>query len=101
MQLGGTPMFKQRWMVGIAVAVATVIAPIAWYLISPLFIMRSVDESFPMAQVVGAAPNTQGQTSSEQRGEAMPARTTVPEPTHTTLVMPRRSAGMPAADDMM
>ena len=92
-------MLKQRWMVSIAVAAAAVIAPIAWYLISPLFVTRRVDESFPMARVVGAAPTTRAQTGTEQRGEAMPARITVPETTHMTLVMPS-SAGMPAAGDM-
>ena len=42
---------RLRWIILIA---AILLAPIAWYLVSPLFITRTVDEAFP--EVIAAAP---------------------------------------------
>ncbi|HEY0735591.1 MAG TPA: DM13 domain-containing protein [Herpetosiphonaceae bacterium] len=44
-------MTRKRLLLGAIVLAAIIAAPIAWYLISPLFITRTVDEAFPAAQV--------------------------------------------------
>lgn len=42
-------MTRKRLLFG-AIVLSIIAAPIAWYLISPLFITRTVDEAFPAAQ---------------------------------------------------
>ncbi|RIK30886.1 MAG: electron transporter, partial [Chloroflexi bacterium] len=40
-------MRNRTLIVAVAVIAFTVIAPLAWWLVSPLWINRSVDEAFP------------------------------------------------------
>lgn len=43
-------MTRKTLLLGAIVLAAVIAAPIAWYLISPLFITRAVDEDFPASQ---------------------------------------------------
>jgi len=67
-------------MIGLAVVVLVVVGgAIAWYLVSPLFIDRTVDESFPLE-----APGQEGTTQ-------------VPEEEHQTVEsqVPERAESTP------
>lgn len=66
-------MIRNRLLLGALVLAAIIAAPIAWYLISPLFITRTVDEDFPAAQA--ALPAT---TRNSLPANAMQMQT--PEP---------------------
>lgn len=66
-------MTRNRLLLGAIVIAAIIATPIAWYLISPLFITRSVDEDFPAAQAA-----MQDSASSSTSGNAVLVQT--PEP---------------------
>lgn len=66
-------MTRKRLLSGAIVLAAIIAAPIAWYLISPLFITRTVDEAFPAAQAA-----MQNNDNDSLSGDAMQAQT--PEP---------------------
>lgn len=51
-------MFRKRLLMGITVLVVVIATPIGWYLLSPLFITREVDESFPVAQAALVAQDS-------------------------------------------
>ena len=69
-------MNRKRWIALAAVVLVMIAAPIAWYLASPLFITRAVDESFPVAQAAAAgqtqAPIPAPAMSVQPRGTAGP-----------------------------
>ena len=76
-------------------------APIAWYLISPLFITRVVDEAFPVAQAAQiaepAAPSRMASTEpsmaamSEPAAEMSAEASMAPEPTAEPSMAPEPS----------
>jgi len=55
-------MRSRRWIIGVVVVVSLVALP-AWYLLSPLFINRAVDEAFPAAQAVAGAAETSSEAT--------------------------------------
>lgn len=86
----------RKWLLVGGVAIVALLAiPIAWYLISPLFINRTVNDDFPT--VVAAAPTAVGTAI----GAAQPAPTpTIAAPTATapgTGAAQPGSAAAPAA----
>ncbi|HEY0605786.1 MAG TPA: DM13 domain-containing protein [Herpetosiphonaceae bacterium] len=65
-------MTRKRLLLGAIVLVAIIAAPIAWYLISPLFITRTVDEAFPAAQAaIQESKNDSMSDAAMQTPEAM------------------------------
>src|SRR5574341_1544410 len=58
----------RRWLV--LVVAAIIVLPIAWYLGSPLFLNKSVDEAFPMS---GNAALPEGMTRQQAEEEMMKA----------------------------
>jgi hypothetical protein len=75
-------MFRTRLLVAAAALVVLLVTPIAWYLISPLFITRTVNEDFPAAQAA-----MQDSMSANQSGDAMMASTSdaIVKPMPTTM----------------
>jgi hypothetical protein len=61
-------MTRKRWLLGGAVILLIIAAPIGWWLISPLFINVSVEEDFPAAQAAAAMTE-----SDEMMDESMTA----------------------------
>lgn len=64
---------RQRWLLTFVVLVAL---GIGWYLLSPLFIDRAVNEELPMAQATGAMA-TAAAAPADMAEEAMPAEMSV------------------------
>jgi hypothetical protein len=64
-------MTRKPLLLGAIVLAAVIVAPIAWYLISPLFITRTVDEDFPAAQTA-----MQENTDDSMSANAMPVQPT-------------------------
>lgn len=61
---------KRRWLWGVIAAAVIVGVPIAWYLGSPLFINRTVNEAFPMS---AKATVPEGMTREQAEAEMMDA----------------------------
>lgn len=74
-------MRNRTLIVAVAVIAFTVIAPLAWWLVSPLWINRSVDEAFPFElpaqEVMAAMSATELQTVKDQFAAALPNATEV------------------------
>ena len=67
-------MLRKRFLIGAAVVAAIIVTPIAWYLISPLFIDVRVDEEFPVAQAAPTvAPNVPAATDVAMARAVAPA----------------------------
>lgn len=85
---------RASWLKVIVLIGILLLAPIAWYLISPLFITRTVDEDFP---VVAAAP------AQEMVATTMPVATMMPQATPTsppaTQVAATSAARIPATPE--
>lgn len=86
-------MLRKRWVIGGAVILALIAAPIAWWLISPLFITVSVDEEFPVVEaaapdsaVAQAAPEGQPAVVTTSPTPVSPTPTEVEAPTITPPV---------------
>lgn len=62
----------------VVVAIAAA-APLAWYLGSPLFLNRQVDEAFPMSRGAQIPPGMTRQQAEEEMRRALPTRTAVNE----------------------
>lgn len=91
-------MTRNRLLIGAALLIALA-APIGWYLLSPLFIDRVVDEEFPAAQaapaataesemmaaeaetMVAATAESEMMAAATMESEMMAAPTAAPEPT--------------------
>lgn len=81
-------MARKRLLIGGAVLLLAIAAPIAWYLISPLFINKTVNDDFP---AVAAAPAQSPLGTAISAPSAAPTTTpqpptpTTPPPTATPL----------------
>jgi hypothetical protein len=64
-------MTRKRLLIGVAALTMIIAVPIAWYLISPLFITRAVNEDFPAVQAAPTAPDKTGAVMGAT-AEAMP-----------------------------
>ena len=93
-------MLRKRLLIAGAATAALIIAPIAWYLISPLFITRTVDEAFPAVEVAPAKEARAVEALPARPTPAMPAMAEQTMPTITTEAMPARTGlAMAAATD--
>ncbi|MBV9790993.1 MAG: DM13 domain-containing protein [Chloroflexi bacterium] len=89
-------MTRKRLLFGAILLAAIIAAPIAWYLISPLFITRTVNEDFPAAQVA------MQQTMSDSRADTtMQAQTSEPIPEASNDMMAQTSEPMQQASGNM
>lgn len=76
----------RRWMrIGMAVLGVLVIAPVAWYLLSPLVINRTVDEALPVAQAAVVASATANTPTATTIATAVPSPT---RPAATSAAVP-------------
>ena len=82
-------MTRKRLLFGAILLAAIIAAPIAWYLISPLFITRTVNEDFPAAQVA-----MQQDMSDSRADTAMQAQTSEPMPETSNDMMAQTSEPM-------
>ncbi|MCU0490060.1 MAG: DM13 domain-containing protein [Chloroflexaceae bacterium] len=72
------------------VVLALFLSPVVWYLASPLFVNREVNEDFPVASISRAAP---AEATSMSSGPTPPPA----QPTATAVAMPASGAEMTAA----
>lgn len=107
----------RRWLlIGMAALAALVVAPVAWYLLSPLFINRTVDEDLPVVEATAVqsaapsplmatmptampAPTRPAATSAAVPETATP--TSAPEPPATTAAptaIPPTATSVPPAE---
>ncbi|HEX6288598.1 MAG TPA: DM13 domain-containing protein [Herpetosiphonaceae bacterium] len=93
-------MTRRRLLFGIAALAAIIAAPIAWYLISPLFITRTVNEDFPAA---AAAPAVQESMTGAKADDMMMPQTAqaMPEKTSEAMAMSDDAMMAKTPDAMM
>lgn len=78
-------MTRKRWLI-IATTLATIIVlPIAWYLGSPLFINRTVDEAFPVVQAALASQADGSSMAVDATGVAMSDQVTATSMEQTVM----------------
>jgi hypothetical protein len=93
-------MLRTRFLVAAAALTLLIAAPIAWYLISPLFITRTVNEDFPAAQAAVQENMIATETAAAfvTTPEAMTAKTdTMSDPTPEAMTATPDATAAPTA----
>ena len=110
-------MSRIRLFVGAAALAMIIAAPIAWYLISPLFITRTVNEEFPVALAAPVLQESMATTNPAAPMPEAPAQTidatpspsispapspsASPAPSPTSQVMPAAEAPTPKPTEVI